>query len=184
MEILARHLNMAIPNYVPISPFKDADTSPLIYDSVQYVNKDHFVCEESKLVKNAIRDSGSVSNINSSNAQKLLRPQRQVSKRNVEGYRTDSKTAEDELNSEGSTQTDFNDSTILNQHDVTNAYNRFGDSNIVQLKDCSTDRQDEHCNAREITISVKSEHLGSTVRELQCPAVPLKKTKLDDNAAF
>ena len=182
MEVLARHLNMAIPNYVPISPFNDADSSPVIYDSVQYVNKDHFVCEESKLVKNAIKDSDS-SNIESSNARKLLNPRRQVYKRNVEVFRTDVKTTEDKLNNEESARTDLNNSTILNQHGVTNMNSRFGDSNIVQLNDGSTDLRDEHCDAQKVTTSVKPEYLESTVRE-QCPTVPLKKTKLDDHTKF
>ena len=181
MEVLARHLNMAIPNYVPISPFNDADSSPVIYDSVQYVNKDRFVCEESKLVKNAIKDSD-CSNIESSNARKLLNPRRQVSKRNVEVFRTDVKTTEDKLNTEESARTDLNNSTILNQHGVTNVYSRVGDSNNVHLNDSSTDLRDEHCDARKVTTSVKPEYLESTVRK-QCPTVPLKKTKLDDHTA-
>ena len=184
MEILARHLNMTIPNYVPISPFADADSSPVLHDSVEYTSKDNVVCERSKLVKDAREHSGSVSNLESSNTRMLLNSQSQVSG-NVEIFRSEFKTTEDKLNSRESAQTELSSSTASSQHDVTNACATAEDAQTAQLKDCSTNLQDEHSDARDMANAVKRERTELTVCELQRPAVPLKRTKFDnDNAAF
>lgn len=184
MEILARHLNMTIPNYVPISPFKNADSSPVVHDSVEYESQDIVVCEGSKLVKDAREHSGSVSNLESSNTRKFLNPQSQVSG-NVEIFRSDFKTTEEKLNSRESAQTELSSSTVSSQHDVTNMCAAAGDSKTDQLKDCSTNLQDEHGDARDMATAVKREDTELTVCELQRSAVPLKRTKFDhDNAAF
>ena len=185
MEGLARHLNMTIPPYVPISPFKDTDAPPVIMAPVKYENTDLANYEEDrKLKKDTLKNSYVDTNpIQSSNVQKPIDMQVQVSESKLEELRSAIKAAEGKLFTVESTQAELKSSTISNQLSANDLYNTFGDSIPMQSKDCSAKLQHEQAEASE-DVKIKHEDLESSVRELQCPAVPMKKTKYNHNAAF
>ncbi|CAB3982012.1 Hypothetical predicted protein [Paramuricea clavata] len=185
VEGLARHLNMTIPPYVPLSPFKDTDAPPVIMAPVKYENTDLANYEEdSKLKKDTLKKSYVDTNpIQSSNVEKPIDMQVQVSESRLEELRSAIKTTEGKLFTVESTQAQLKSSTLSNQLSVNDLYNTFGDSSPVQSKDCSAKLQHEQAEVSE-DVKIKHEDLESSVRELQCPAVPMKKTKYNHNAAF
>ena len=186
MEGLARHLNITIPPYVPISPFKDTDAPPVILDRVKFEDTELDNCEESsKLIKNNRTDSGGDSNsIESSNSShKAVNVQVQVSDRKIEELKSGIKTKEDILSSIESSQTELKSSSETNQLCVNDLYNSFDEAIPAQTRDCSARLQHEEADVIE-DVRIKHEDLESSVCELQRPVVPLKKTKYNRNAAF
>ena len=74
MEGVARHLNMIIPQFVPISPFKDTDAPPALQAPVKYEHKNTGFgkTEGSVLRKDGKNVSGNLNSVQSGEATETL----------------------------------------------------------------------------------------------------------------
>ena len=169
MEGVAKHLNMTIPAYVPISPFKETDAPPIILDPVKFEETDRDCHEDSKLIKNNVKDTCDSNETH--NAINL-----QISAQKTEKLSSPVKNEEGKLSIIEGTQSELKCSSTSNQPSVNNLYKQFGDSH-----GCSASLQHERGAVCE-DVRMKHENLESHACEY--PEVPSKKIKYNHNASI
>ena len=174
MEGVAKHLNMTIPTYVPISPFKDIDAPPVILHPVKFEQTHLDNYKDSKLRKNNTEDScGDLNSFESSKTQKAI--DLQVNAQKLEDLKTSVKNKEGKLGIIEGTQSELEPSSVSNQLLVNDLCTTFGDS-----QDCPAKLQHEQGDVGG-DVRLKNEDLES--HPCEYPEVPSKKIKRDDNAA-
>ena len=169
MEGVARHLNMVIPPYVPISPFKDTDAPPVLQDPVKYEIENIPSLKDSKLVRDRVKNSSSDSKTLESNHS-------QVSVNKIQEVRQDVNSTEEKLVETDKTRAEMNSSCITEGFS-----NTFGDSSSGQSKDCLESVEQERTDVSKV-VNLKQEDLESGANVLQYSASPSKKVKYDQDA--